>query len=58
MAELLAGDHRKPCCTVPENLYVFENKPGLVVRKCRVCNCRHFEMTVDPGVYDFKGRNI
>ena len=48
---LVKGDQRKECCRDPQNLQPapeFE-KPGLSVRRCKVCGCRHFELSVEPG---------
>jgi len=44
---------RKPqprrCCKRPENLSdPTRMRPDLLVRLCRVCGSRHFELTVDP----------
>jgi len=47
-----AGDRRKECCKNPLNLVkqdVDVSKPGLVIHVCKICTCRHFELTVDPG---------
>ena len=38
----------KECCTKEENLVVTEQKEDVIVRKCKVCGCRHFEVTADP----------
>jgi hypothetical protein len=52
-------DTRKDCCKIPENL---ESQPterqDFSVMKCRVCGCRHFELTVDPIVLKLKGHQI
>ena len=39
----------KDCCKVAANLRVVEQKPDLIVRRCIVCGCRHWEMTVEPA---------
>jgi hypothetical protein len=46
----------KACCQDNDNLEVVERRAvqgsapaDLVVRKCKVCGCRHFELTIDPG---------
>lgn len=44
------GDKRKECCK-PEagNLGpVIRERHDVTFRRCRVCQCRHFEFTVDP----------
>ena len=46
----------KECCKKPENLGPPEatGAPQETVRRCIVCGCRHFRLTVDPGVYKAK----
>lgn len=43
------GDNRKECCK-PEsgNLDVIHKRPDLDVYVCKICGCRHFELTADP----------
>lgn len=42
----------KECCKNSENLKIQKSdKPELVIRKCCVCGCRHFELTVDAGKF-------
>lgn len=41
-------DGRPECCRVEENLEVREQSQDRVLRVCRVCGRRHFEMSVDP----------
>jgi len=57
-----SGDTRKDCCKDPANLYRRENdpeeRPDLVVRRCRVCNCRHCELTADPLRLNLRGTSI
>lgn len=55
---LIAGDQRKECCKQPENLKRHEERPDLVVNKCQVCGCRHFELTVDPGKLGLRGTSL
>lgn len=45
------ADTRKPCCLNTANLDIIENKPHVLVRRCRVCKCRHFTafMGLTPG---------
>jgi hypothetical protein len=44
------------CCAISENLREEPSgKPDLVLRRCQVCQCRHFELTVDPGVIGVTG---
>lgn len=53
------ADERKECCKVVENLEKQDTgKPELEMWKCKVCGCRHFELSADPGVYALKGAKI
>lgn len=54
----------KPCCSNLENR---EDGPGprgcneregLTITHCRVCKCRHFEVTLDPGKFGLAGREL
>lgn len=46
----------KDCCTKDENLQpVPSDRPDLEIKKCRVCGCRHFLATLDPGRMGLKG---
>ena len=43
-------DARKDCCKDVANLEPEPSQhPDLAVVRCRVCGCRHFALTVDPG---------
>ncbi len=45
----------KPCCEDPANRSKPEQvKDDVQVTRCEVCDCRHFELTVDPGVVGIK----
>lgn len=48
------GDHRKPCCKNPLNLAPFQVRKDLVIRRCNLCGCRHFELTIEPGQLGLK----
>lgn len=49
------GDKRKECCTKEENLGpVVPERVDLIYRRCKVCSCRHFELTVDPGKFSVR----
>ena len=53
------GDKRKDCCKVEENLGpAVQERPDLVYRHCKVCQCRHFELTLDPGKLGLQGAGI
>lgn len=57
-----AGDHRKDCCKVEENLSPPERydpeRADLLFRRCKVCGCRHFEATAEPGRVFMRGAAI
>lgn len=44
----------KSCCRKAENLEVIFQGP-LTVRRCVVCQCRHFEVVVEPGHFGIRG---
>jgi len=50
------------CCKNPDNLYRRENDPeeapSEIIKRCKVCGARHFELTVDPGRLGLKGTDI
>ena len=56
------ADNRKDCCKVSANLYRRENDPeervDLIVNRCRVCGCRHFELTADPLKLILRGASL
>jgi len=38
------------CCSNPENLGVVDQRPGgFTIRRCKVCNLRHFELLAEKG---------
>jgi hypothetical protein len=39
----------KDCCKQPANLILHQERPDVLIRVCKVCNCRHFEFQIDPG---------
>jgi len=50
------ADTRKDCCKVPENLErKLTGRDDLELYVCRVCGCRHFEATAEPGVIGVRG---
>jgi len=55
---LQKGDHRKECCKQPENLVPHQERPDLLINKCKVCGCRHFELTADPGRLGLRGAEV
>jgi hypothetical protein len=53
------GDKRKECCKQEDNLGpVVQEREDLIYRRCRVCQCRHFELTVDPLRLGIHGSNM
>jgi hypothetical protein len=50
----MSTDARRECCRDPENLYVAEvdeREDGrLTLRRCKVCDRRHFDMEAQPMV--------
>lgn len=53
---MLEGDRRKECCQKEENLELQpKDKADLIIWKCKICGCRHFELTIDPGRIGLKG---
>jgi hypothetical protein len=51
-------DRRKVCCQQEENIYVAEQVDNLVIRKCKVCGCRHFELSVEAGQIGLTGARL
>lgn len=39
---IVAGSGLRECCTVAENLEVVESKAHVEVKRCKVCQRRHF----------------
>jgi hypothetical protein len=47
------------CCAVSDNLELqTSEKPDLIVRKCRICGLRHFELSIDPIKLGLKGASL
>lgn len=50
---------KKECCSNEENLGPEERLPDAgpdeVYRRCKVCKCRHFTVSIDPMVIGIKG---
>ena len=42
------------CCSIPDNLIPQPQSSDLLVKICRVCDRRHFELGVDAGHYDLR----
>jgi len=54
---MVQGDNRKDCCKTNLGPEIRVN-PSVTYRACTVCTCRHFEMTVDLGVYYARGKGL
>jgi hypothetical protein len=51
----------KDCCEKAVNsdkVSVERVNESLIFIRCPVCNCRHFELTVDPGQLGLKGADL
>lgn len=48
----------RECCKNSNNLHVTEEKSDMTVRRCSVCNRRHFEVIVDPGKIGLQGARL
>ena len=47
------------CCRDEKNLSeTVQERKDLVYRRCGVCGCRHFELTVDPGELGVQGKEL
>jgi len=56
---MIQGDQRKECCQRLENLELQQNdKSDLRVMKCKICGCRHFELSVDIGMLGLLGNKL
>lgn len=33
-------------------------RPSIIVRRCKVCKCRHITMTAEPGVIGLRGSSM
>lgn len=52
------GDKRKECCGQLENLEPHQETPDLLINVCKICGCRHFELTVDSGKMGLIGGEV
>lgn len=47
------------CCQKSDNLEKQpSDKPELRILKCKICGCRHFELSVDPGIIGLEGNRM
>jgi len=51
-------DKRKECCRQLENLLPHQERPDLIINICKICGCRHFELTLAVGQLGLRGGNI
>lgn len=49
---------KKECCMIAENLVSQNERPDLIISVCKVCNCRHFEVTLAAGSLGLKSVGI
>jgi metal-dependent amidase/aminoacylase/carboxypeptidase family protein len=47
----------KECCKDVDNLVMTHLTKDELVNVCKVCGCRHFELTVDPIQLGIRGRD-
>ena len=47
----------KDCCKDEATLALLTSstRPDLIVKLCLVCGCKHYELTVEPGVLGLRG---
>ena len=49
----------KECCKNQKNLEIKDSgKSDLVLMVCKVCSCRHFELTLDKGKLGVVGKAL
>lgn len=57
--QVIQAGTRRPCCQNEDNLVEHQtNKPELIVRICKVCSARHFELNAEPGVIGIVGASL
>lgn len=44
----------KWCCRQPHNREMVQMREDLSCTTCKVCFCRHFDVTLDPAVFSLK----
>lgn len=48
-----------PCCNIEENLVPQETGvKDLELKICKICNRRHWEASVDPGIFGIVGAKL
>jgi hypothetical protein len=53
----------RPCCAMTENLQTLnrfspEHRYGMIVRQCRACGRKHYELQADPGQIGVTGTGL
>lgn len=44
------------CCENVDNLEIAEDRGHVVIRVCRACGRKHYELSAEPGVYALRER--
>lgn len=48
--EQCSPSRKKECCEQEENLIALpSDKKDLLIRQCKLCKAKHFELTIDAG---------
>ncbi len=42
------------CCNVPSNMEIQKPREDTTIEVCKVCDCRHFRVRLDPGKLNTK----
>jgi len=53
----------RPCCAKARNLQTLaansaEHRHGMIVKQCRTCGRRHYELVADPGHFGVMGARL
>lgn len=53
----------RPCCADRQNLQTLktfspEHRHGMIVRQCRRCGRKHYELEADPGAFGVRGAGL
>jgi hypothetical protein len=53
----------RACCAEVENLqdlqrFSSEHRHGMIVRQCRLCGRKHYELRADPGQFGLRGGGL
>lgn len=48
----------KTCCKEEDNLEVHQMSSELVIRICKVCGCRHFELDAETAILGAMGSSL